>query len=203
MGVKLWDVAWRSYSAGPSPFDNLRTEYYLKGCDKALQGNPCDGCFNPDLWDNTAEKKVNTDLIIHTASQYAPTKYVSIGGGEPTDQLNGLIDLCHAFQDAGYHVLVYTWRSLMNHLHDLKGLIHCTDMIIDGPYKKGQRIYDATKQDGFLNSIGSSNQVIWDTSLAGTGTVIGYRAGDLKGLTLQEKLIFHTKGGAKEKKIAV
>ena len=45
-GIKVFDVRLVDTTAGPSPDNNIRTEVFLLGCKKALQGDGCTGCFN-------------------------------------------------------------------------------------------------------------------------------------------------------------
>ena len=55
-GLKVFDIKFDVTTAGPSPNDNKRIELFLLGCDKAMRGDPCEGCFNRRLWDsNLAE----------------------------------------------------------------------------------------------------------------------------------------------------
>ena len=45
-GLLIRDLKWSVKTAGPSPFNNERTELFLLGCKKAMSGKPCKGCFN-------------------------------------------------------------------------------------------------------------------------------------------------------------
>lgn len=202
MGIKLWDVAWRTQTAGPSPFNNYRTEYFLKGCKRALSGNPCEGCFNSELWDDSAQYTYSPSFIVENAKKQKYGRYITIGGGEPTDQLPYLIELCRLFKESNFHVLVYTWKPLEQFYSQLKDFIVNTDIVIDGSYMKSKRLYEDFKGDGFLNSVGSGNQIIWDTSsIKKLGYLYGYRAQDLDSiyLTLEDELKFVTKENAIKK----
>ena len=112
-GIKLRDVRWSVETAGPSPFDNKRTELFLLGCKKAMSGNPCKGCFNSTTWD--ASKALESHDPIKMAKHIndnAPNKYITIGGGEPTDQIDNLIILCKELKKYGFHIMMYTWKEL-------------------------------------------------------------------------------------------
>ena len=52
-GLRIFDIKWQVKTAGPSPNENKRIEVFLLGCDKAMQGNPCKGCFNSVTWDKS------------------------------------------------------------------------------------------------------------------------------------------------------
>jgi pyruvate-formate lyase-activating enzyme len=92
--LKVFDIKLRSYTAGPSPDNNSRTEVFLLGCKKALQGDGCPGCFNKSTWDiNKAEWGYDPVELAADLNENTPNKYITIGGGEPTDQLDNLIIL--------------------------------------------------------------------------------------------------------------
>jgi pyruvate-formate lyase-activating enzyme len=119
--MKLFDVKWNVKTAGPSPFNNERTELFLLGCRKALEGNPCPECFNSPTWDDSIAQRFYTpkDIAEHL-SKTAPNKYVTIGGGEPTDQIDELIELCKEIKKYGFHTMVYTWRDLRWELQSMQ-----------------------------------------------------------------------------------
>lgn len=184
-GLKIAYVRWTARTAGPSPFNNERTELFLLGCKKALEGNPCPGCFNSGTWD--ASKQTVVDDPIKTAeyiNKMSPNKYITIGGGEPTDQIDGLIELCKELKEKyGFHIMVYTWRDLMNldiNIKDkIKELTKYVDMIVDGEFKIEERLWDGSKEDGFISSIGSGNQIVWNTQKG-----YGYAMRDIIGLNI-------------------
>ena len=109
-------------------------------------------------------------------------KYITIVGGEPTDQLDGLIELAKLLKCDGYHILLFTRREkewLLKHISDQD--IKLFDIIVTEPYKKEFRIYDSTKDDGIHNAIGSANQNIWLTK-----DDVTYLAGNVSQLILNE-----------------
>lgn len=167
--LRIFDTKWSTTIAGPSPEGNQRTELFLKGCQKALQGSPCPGCFNQPLWDDWAEKFHRPEDVAEQIARFAPKKYVTIGGGEPTDQFEGLIELCWHLKKKDFHILVYTHKELETALLGpqvpyFEALLESIDILVDGPYEPSQRVYNEAAEDGFLNSIGSGNQVVWDVN---------------------------------------
>ena len=87
--IKLYGVKWDVDTAGPSPDSNKRTEVFFFGCNRAMQNNPCKGCFNKALWDNSIATITHTpESIVNNIKLHASNKYVTIGGGEPTDRAN-------------------------------------------------------------------------------------------------------------------
>ena len=165
--LRIFDTKWSTTIAGPSPDGNRRTEIFFKGCRKALQGSPCPGCFNQPLWDDWAEKFHRPEDVAEQITKHAPNGYVTIGGGEPTDQFEGLIEFCRCLKIRGFHLLVYTHKSLETALLGpeapyFESMLQNIDILVDGPYDPTQRVYNDRADDGFLNSIGSGNQIVWD-----------------------------------------
>lgn len=200
-GILLRDVRWSVTTAGPSPDNNKRTELFLLGCKKAINGNPCKGCFNSSTWNNSkAIISHNPIKMAEHINNNAPNKYITIGGGEPTDQIDNLITLCKELKEKyNFHIMVYTWRDLKKALINdyenveinsskyeklsdaINELIKYIDVIVDGQYIEEERMWDGEKKDGFLSSIGSGNQRIWATN-----SMIGVRMEEIKSLKLRE-----------------
>lgn len=212
-GLLLRDCNWSVKTAGPSPYNNERTELFLLGCRKAIEGNPCKGCFNSSTWDNSkAQWSHNVELMAEHINNNAPNKYITIGGGEPTDQIDNLILLCKELKDKyGFHIMIYTWRSLkamLNndsqgiHIENLdiktKELLKYIDIVVDGEFKQEERLWDGQKGDGLISSVGSGNQIIWDIKNS-----IGYEMKSLNGIFIDKNtnnLIYDIK---KENKITL
>lgn len=199
-GLLLRDVKWKVKTAGPSPYDNERTELFLLGCKKAMQGNPCKGCFNSSTWDNSkAEFSHDPILMAKHINNTAPNKYITIGGGEPTDQIDNLIILCKELKKFDFHIMVYTHLELKKFFkkglvfnssmsegnilrNKLRTLIDCVDIIIDGEYRQEERLWDESKEDGLLSSVGSGNQIVWNTKYR-----YGFYMRDIKAIWLDQK----------------
>lgn len=180
-GLVTFDIKWRATTAGPSPDNNQRVELFLLGCKKAQKGNPCKGCFNSVTWDiEKAEFSRNPIEVADFIAENAPNKYITIGGGEPTDQLHALIPLTKRLKEHGFHIMMYTWRDLFKSLNcnfeyvvptyiqegnytyrfdlDIKELLENIDIVVDGPYIQEERLYMENCNDGLFGSIGSGNQ---------------------------------------------
>lgn len=199
-GLKVFDIKFDVTTAGPSPNDNKRIELFLLGCEKAASGHPCKGCFNSPLWDaKKAEFSRDPVEIANWIIERTPDneKYITIGGGEPTDQIDHLIPLCKELRKANFHIMMYTWRELSIEFRaegefrkKLLELFKYVDMIVDGQFKIEQKLYQEDAGDGLLSSIGSGNQIVWDTR-----QFIGYAMEDLNSIRLDEnnRLIFDVK----------
>lgn len=217
-GILLRDCNWSVKTAGPSPDENRRTELFLLGCNKAMSGNPCKGCFNSTTWDKSkAEWSHDPIKMAEHINNCAPNKYITIGGGEPTDQIDNLIILCKELKKYGFHIMMYTWRNLQYEnslfwhkdfpynytlpINKWTTLLNYIDIIVDGEYKEELRMWDGTKADGLLSSIGSGNQIVWDIR-----DKIGYAMKDIVALYLREierpdDLQYVIKNGAEELKL--
>ena len=201
--VRLFDVRWVSHTAGPSPIvnefgPNCRTELFFMGCNRGAAGNPCPNCFNPKLWRTIpgARELVPHEMAEHI-EKHAPQKYITIVGGEPCDQMEGLTELCEELKKKNFHVLVFTHYTLLELKTMFPQLIsrfleNC-DVLVDGDYREEERIYDESYHDGFHDAVGSGNQVIWDLSLG--KPYRGFYSRDVAGLYLSpdNELKFITK----------
>ena len=215
-GLKVFDIRLEVTTAGPSPDNNRRTEVFLLGCKKAYQGDSCPGCFNSITWDaSKAEFSHDPIELAAKLNENTPNKYITIGGGEPTDQIDNLIILCKELKTKyNYHIMIYTWRDLLKarrgyttkDLNDnnnkypisvikVNELLKYIDILIDGEFDATQKLYEYDTPDGFYGSIGSGNQKIWDIPN------MNYRyMKDIKGLKLDNKnnLVYLEKGETDE-----
>ena len=179
-GLKVFDIKFDVTTAGPSPNNNKRIELFLLGCDKAMRGDACEGCFNRRLWDsNLAEFSCDVESLANWIIERTPEneRYITIGGAEPTFQIDHLIPFCKMLKSAGFHIMIYTYRELLHEFNISNkqyntpnkipvskwiALLENIDMIVDGPFIQELRMYKEDEGDGFLSSIGSGNQRIWD-----------------------------------------
>lgn len=166
-GLRIFDIKWEVSTAGPSPNNNKRIEVFLLGCDKAMSGNPCKGCFNSVTWDKSIAQFARdpievADMINTNCDPF--NKYISIGGGEPTDQLEYLIPFAKKLKEHGFHILMYTWKNLKKIIVDpnIKEILKYIDIIIDGEFIQEEKLWDINSLNVAQNFIGSGNQVLWD-----------------------------------------
>lgn len=204
--MKIFDVNWKAVTAGPSPHNNERTEVFLLGCKKALEGNPCKGCFNQATWNaNLATIEDTPEEAAENIFKYAPNKYITIGGGEPTDQIDELIIFTRLLKEKGYHVMMYTWRSLYaiikgEYSEDFKlkflTLMNSIDILVDGEFQEENKLYIHDQSDGLFGSVGSGNQIIWDVkAYHESKRIVGQKMFNLTALQLNEhnELMFTVK----------
>ena len=222
-GLKVFDINFNVTTAGPSPLNNKRIELFLLGCDKAMTGHPCKGCFNSKLWDaNKAQHSRDAVELANWIIERTPEdeRYITLGGGEPLQQIDKLIPFCKTLKENGFHIMMYTWRKLKYYLNDrdlledltmapqslhikqrLPELLPYLDIIVDGQYIQEERLYQEDKGDGLLSSIGSGNQFVWDINYYNrTGNYRYYAMRDLQAIKLSERnnaLIMYLKEGVK------
>ena len=223
-GLRIFDIKWRTDTAGPSPNNNERIEVFLLGCNKAMQGNPCKGCFNSITWDKSkAEYSWDPIELADMINEGCDpnNKYITIGGGEPTDQVDMLIPFAKRLKEHGFHIMMHTWRDLKHELdlifnHHMTAyygissiekldfaekmweLIRHLDIIVDGEYKQEERLYQQELGDGMLSSIGSGNQRVWDIKAMNERAIAisRYAMRDLAGLYIKpdtNDLVYITK----------
>ena len=221
-GLKIFDIKWQVTTAGPSPNGNKRIEVFLLGCQKAMKGYACKGCFNSPTWDaSKAEWSWDPIELADMINEKCDpnNKYITIGGGEPTDQIRKLIPFTKRLKEHGFHIMMYTWRNLAEELgphikildgpskpsytyirqYELNALLKYIDIVVDGEFKEDECLYQEDLEDGMLSSIGSGNQCIWD--MKGTRDLksisyIRYPMRDLVGLYIKpdtNDLIYITK----------
>lgn len=160
--IRLFDILWETKNAGPSPYDNRRTEVYFGGCKKALSGNQCKNCFNPLLWDGSRCYPKDPEEVVNAIEMNKVPKFVTIVGGEPTDQLPGLIKFGRILKEHNFHIMLFSWRSVEWFRKELDNDdINNFNIIVTDPYVEEERIYNVNRDDGIHNVIGSGNQRIW------------------------------------------
>lgn len=157
----MFDIRYRIKTAGPSPDNNKRTELYFAGCAKASSGNPCKNCFNPSLW--IKGKSITRDAadFVECLERHAVPKYITIVGGEPTDQIEGLVEFGKLAKAKKYHIILFSWHNIEWLKENLQDARYYFDIIVPGEYREELRIYDEKKEDGLHNVVGSANQFIW------------------------------------------
>ena len=113
--------------------------------------------------------------------------------------------------------MMYTYRELL-HEFDISNkeyntpnkidkdkwvaLLANIDMIVDGPFKQEEKLYQDDAKDGFLSSIGSGNQRIWDIQYFNKHHKLnGYPMKDLLSIRLgfHNELIYYIEYGNKER----
>lgn len=161
VNIAMFDIRYEIKNAGPSPHDNRRTELYFAGCDKAASGNPCKNCFNPMIWQRDKALVKSAQDFLDCLNKHDIPRFITLVGGEPTDQLDGLVEFGRLAKADGYHIILFSWHDVEWLKAKLGDAVCYFDIIIPGEYLESRRIYDESKDDGLHNMVGSRNQYIW------------------------------------------
>lgn len=152
MNLSLAGVLYDTFANGPG----RRALVSLRGCSIR-----CPGCINEHLWDpgelDTDPAELAATLVMwfkETYRQYKETPGLTVSGGEPADQIDGLVCLLRRTKEWFSDTILFSGhtRNWWNAKHPgvLDDLV---DAAILGPYLKDQ---PATQ-----GLFGSTNQVIW------------------------------------------
>jgi anaerobic ribonucleoside-triphosphate reductase activating protein len=127
-----------------------------------VQGCPmrCPGCCNPELLPFRGGRASTPDELLArvlAAHERAPLEGISLLGGEPFAQAEGLARVAEGARAAGLSVMIYSGYTLAE-LHALPEpgvarLLAACDLLVDGRYERDQ-------PDRERRWIGSRNQVL-------------------------------------------
>lgn len=169
--VNIHSILQKSDTNGPG----TRSVVWFQGC--ALN---CKGCFNQDI----RELKENRLMCVREVIEQLPVteiEGVTISGGEPFLQPEGLYHLVKDIKDLGLTVVIYTgykYKDLIELKCDsVNKVLGLTDILIDGPYREdieqkhslagsgNQKIYylsDRYKEQKKNQEVGLSEIIITD-----------------------------------------
>lgn len=122
-----------------------------------VQGCPlrCVGCCNPEMLDvRPADRRRPAELI--DAACAAGVEGISLLGGEPFAQADGLAPLAEGVRARGLSVMIfsgYTLAELRAQGPAAARLLAATDLLVDGRF-------DATRRSQARRFVGSDNQVM-------------------------------------------
>ena len=127
---------------------------YFAGCTLR-----CKDCQNRELWDpNSGEKKSLKD-VLEKINNHPLAEAVVFLGGEPTDQIEFLTQLCKKITEdeksSAKEKVLYTGREFEVLP---KNLLQNLDMIICGPYRSDLHVKN---EDGSVAWPASSNQRVF------------------------------------------
>lgn len=91
----------RSLVDGPG----VRTVVFFQGCDLR-----CKGCHNQSTWDIESGTEMDVTDLATLLKEEVWNKKVTISGGEPLMQVDGLIELVKQLE--GFDIAVYTGHEL-------------------------------------------------------------------------------------------
>lgn len=134
-----------------------RIAVWLQGCSLH-----CPGCISPDLWERSGDTRITVSQFAQallSVAQQQPVDGLTVSGGEPFEQTEGLVSLLRLVKPQIGDVLVYTGRTCEQLAEQLPAPLWqeaqtLIDVLIDGPYMD-------ERNDNMSALRGSNNQRIW------------------------------------------
>lgn len=115
----------------------LRCTVFTQGCPHA-----CPGCHNPETWPFGAGRAVSAEDIFAEIKRYPLSRAVTLSGGEPFCQAEGLLPLCKILKENGYEIAAYsgyTIEELLNGTPAQKQLLGYLQTLIDGKFVQAEK----------------------------------------------------------------
>lgn len=126
--INLHSIDYRgSVCDGPG----IRTVIFFQGCNKH-----CKSCHNPATWSDKGGIKKSVFEIVNEIEEKSPVKRVTVSGGEPMLQKDGLLLLLQELYKLNYDIALYTsfeFESISPELTENLNYIKC------GPYIENLR----------------------------------------------------------------
>ena len=122
-----------------------RVALWVTGCSIR-----CPGCCNPELFDADAGQRMEIAALVerieHAASLHG-VEGVTLVGGEPLEQLDGVTALCAALRERlpALGILIFTGMQLHAHPDPdgLRVLLDLVDTVVEGPFE-ASRAHEST-----------------------------------------------------------
>lgn len=81
----------------------IRNVVFFQGCTRH-----CPGCHNPGTWNPRKGLQMTVADLVAIIDKHTPLKKITISGGEPLLQIEGLLELVKSLRKLGYDIAVYT-----------------------------------------------------------------------------------------------
>ncbi|HEB99454.1 MAG TPA: radical SAM protein [Thiotrichales bacterium] len=169
----------RSRANGPG----LRAVIWLQGC---MLG--CRECFNRDTWSRSGGQPVEGEALFRWLQAIEGIEGLSISGGEPTEQIGGLLPLLDRIRShTSLSILMFSGRTraAIARLPGGPALLDHLDVLVDGPYRASKRnpwgawpsssnqaihlLSDRYRADDFINLPQAEITITADGTLVETG----------------------------------
>ncbi|MBI2413122.1 MAG: radical SAM protein [Deltaproteobacteria bacterium] len=123
-----------------------RLVVFFQGCARL-----CGGCFNPETHSFGIKEFLPIDGIFERIQ--TPVEGITVSGGEPFAQTEGLILLLKAARERSLSTIVYTGYTIeeLNKIEAAREALKYIDVLVDGPFIE-------TEKEPTLLARGSSNQ---------------------------------------------
>ncbi len=127
--------------------DRIAVAIYFSGCSIR-----CKECQNSILWERNDDTLTSMNEVLSKIKSNLLAESVVFLGGEPTDQMDFLIELCKK-------ILLYKALYTGREFEDLpQELIDNIDMIVCGPFRQDLFVkgFPASKNQRYLKKVGGS-----------------------------------------------
>jgi len=108
--------------------DKISVAIYFSGCSIR-----CKDCQNKELWDKESGELFSCQEVLDRIKNHSLADHIVFLGGEPTDQMDFLIDICFRIKkECNKPIAIYTGREF-----EIlpENLLDNLDLIICGPYR--------------------------------------------------------------------
>jgi anaerobic ribonucleoside-triphosphate reductase activating protein len=146
--LKISGIIRESIVDGPG----IRFVVFAQGCP-----HHCEGCHNPQTWPFDGGKDVTVQKIMDEIKKNPLISGITLSGGEPFCQPEGMAALASAARGQGINVIAYTGYLFERLLEMSKAepnvmeFLKQVDVLVDGPFITALKSYE-------LKFKGSSNQ---------------------------------------------
>lgn len=138
--IRLNAIQETSICDGPG----IRTVLYFQGCHRR-----CVGCHNPGTWDSDGGVVWEITHLLQYIREHVVTKRITLSGGEPLEQMEGVTKLLRQLREEEYDVALYTGFELDEIPSTLLELVN---YVKTGNYRKDLR----TTTVAYIGSINQS-----------------------------------------------
>ena len=121
---------------------------YLKGCSIH-----CEGCINPHLWSFEGGDKKETNEIVDIVFSNN-LDGITLHGGEPLDQADGLLDIVKAIKSGGKTVILFSGYAKKELNRTQTKIWNLADIVVAGRFQ-------LKKRNIYLQFRGSTNQRVY------------------------------------------
>lgn len=145
----------------------IRFVVFAQGCP-----HHCEGCHNPQTWPFEGGREVDVEKIMDEVKKNPLIAGITLSGGEPFCQPEGMAKLAQKAHGQGLDVVAYTgylYEELLNLAKKTPAvaeLLSQIDVLVDGPFIAAEKSYE-------LKFRGSSNQRAIDVKVSlATGKLV-------------------------------
>jgi len=140
-------AGWNDFSCDDGP--GVRSVLFFQGCSKN-----CPGCHNASTHDPSIGKIFDVMSIVEMIEEKCHTHMITISGGEPLEQQDGLVQLLAELKQRCYNICLYTGWSIDEVPEAVLNYLDCI--------KVGGFVSKLSTGD--LQYYGSSNQKMYNVS---------------------------------------